>query len=224
MNEMIHITKETNFKYAQTPLFMMEDEKYPTLTATDIYLFTVLLNRYRLSLQNNMKDEKGYYVIYTRKDLCKALRCTEPTLRKSLKRLVDEKLIKDIPMKAKYLANKIYLLMPKSAIYDDDMTPAYQNQDCATYSTTQQDNYTKKHAEEVAQDSCIQNHTEEVAQDNYAQSQGIEEEIKKQICYDELKQDSYAQKYIDTIVAVIKTAMSTKKTTFVLIVSLLIQR
>lgn len=210
MNEMINITNETRLTYAQLPLFLYEDEKYSHLSLIDIHLYTTLFNRYRLSLKNNMRDENGYYVIYTRKDLCKALRCTEPTLRKSLKKLAKENLIEDVPMKLKYLANKIYLYLPKSAIINTENSPTYENQNCATYSTTEQDSYTENKNEIVEQDSCTKNHAKEVVQDSYTHN-NIEQEIKEQICYDELKQDSYAQKYIDTIVDVMKTAMSTKK-------------
>ena len=156
MNEMINITNETRLTYAQLPLFLYEDEKYSHLSLIDIHLYTTLFNRYRLSLKNNMRDENGYYVIYTRKDLCKALRCTEPTLRKSLKKLAKENLIEDVPMKLKYLANKIYLYLPKSAIINTKILLHMKIKIVLHIAQLNRISYTENKNEIVEQDSCTQ--------------------------------------------------------------------
>jgi hypothetical protein len=179
------ITKDTSFKYIQLPTFLF-DEQYSNFNCTDRMLYAVLLDRYRLSLQNNIVDEEGNnYITYLRTDLCGVLGCTEPTLRKSIKNLVLAGLIKDISFKKKYIPNKIYLFMPESSIMGKGCSDEIIEETAEVISPCNTEN-------------CATNST-------------FEQEIKEQIEYDKLAQDKCTQNHLDNIVKVMSMVFTTKK-------------
>lgn len=98
---------ENSFSYAILPLKLIEDEEYKSLSAKEILLYSLLLNRTNISKLNNrtFRDENGYFVFYTNKQITEHLRCSKDSATLALKRLEDTGLIrrdyqkKGLPMK-----------------------------------------------------------------------------------------------------------------------------
>ena len=98
---------ENIFSYAILPLKLIEAEEYKSLSSKEILLYSLLLNRTNISKLNNrtFRDEKGYFVFYTNKQITEHLRCSKDSATLALKRLEHAGLIrreytrKGLPMK-----------------------------------------------------------------------------------------------------------------------------
>ena len=106
--EMIPIEKDTKIKHILIPYFLF-DSRY-SLTKVDTFLYAILFNEYKKSIEREQKDETGYYILIPQNKLLSLLSCTQPTLIKSFERLKNENLI-DNKIVNKF-NNRIYLLPP----------------------------------------------------------------------------------------------------------------
>lgn len=87
-----------NFTFYQTPVAVIEDEEYHSLTPIDYVIYGMLLRRAKLSIQNpdkfTLEDSGEMFFYYKQEDLMEYLRVTRPTISASLKRLEEVNLLK----------------------------------------------------------------------------------------------------------------------------------
>ena len=79
--------------FYQLPKSLFAEEKYQGLSNDAKLLYTMMRDRYRLSIQNNWKDTLGVYIRMTRKAICDLLKRSEPTVRKIIAELREIGLI-----------------------------------------------------------------------------------------------------------------------------------
>lgn len=74
---------------------MLSDEKYKNLTAKELLLYMLLLNRLNLSKRNSkyFHDDKGFFIYYTNRQIANDIRCATSTAVETLKNLEDVGLI-----------------------------------------------------------------------------------------------------------------------------------
>ena len=76
------------------------------------YTFGLILDRWKLSAREDswqkFTDERGTYCVYDRKELAADLGITQPTLRRCLDKLVEEKLI-EVERAERYGAYRYYI-------------------------------------------------------------------------------------------------------------------
>lgn len=107
--KMIPIGNDTRIKHILIPYFLFED-RYSNLKTLDTFLYAILFNEYKKSVEREQKDKTGYYIIIPQGELLSLLSCSQPTLIKSFERLKNEKLIDNKIINK--LNTKIYLLPP----------------------------------------------------------------------------------------------------------------
>ncbi len=96
-------------RFYQMPKFLFEGDLKKGLSNDAKVLYSLLKDRHELSLQNNWVNERNeVYLVYTREDMADMLGCSQPTLRKSLKQLIDSGLMEEERMGLNR-ANRIYL-------------------------------------------------------------------------------------------------------------------
>lgn len=91
MNNRVRYTVEniTNNRFYQMPKFLLEGE-FKELSNDARVLYSLLRDRHELSLSNNWINENNeVYLIFTREDMAKLLGCSQPTLRKAIKQLIE---------------------------------------------------------------------------------------------------------------------------------------
>nr|WP_317360024.1 replication initiator protein A [uncultured Tyzzerella sp.] len=64
-----------NEKFFKFYKFLFEDEKFEKLSIEGKVLYSLMLERYKLSVERERKDENGHYVILRIKEIQKILRC-----------------------------------------------------------------------------------------------------------------------------------------------------
>ena len=85
----------SNSRFFQTPKFLFEGE-FKALSSDAKLLYALLKDKHELSLMNNWRNEKGeIYLIYTRENMAEMLGCSQPTLRKAIKQLIDKGLMEE---------------------------------------------------------------------------------------------------------------------------------
>ena len=94
--------------FYQLPKSLFADEKYQGLSNDAKLLYTMMRDRFRLSIMNNWKDAIGVYIKMTRKAICDLLKRSEPTVRKIIAELIGIGLIKEKRVGLTQ-ANKIYV-------------------------------------------------------------------------------------------------------------------
>jgi hypothetical protein len=86
-----------NFLFLQMPKAFFKDPDFKKLSASAKILYSLLLERTGLSIQNNWHDEEGrVYVIYTIDEIMEDLNCWKDKAIKSMKELKELGLIKTI--------------------------------------------------------------------------------------------------------------------------------
>ena len=95
--------------YTALPLNLIYDEKYKGLSANSILLYSLILNRFKLSSSNEKyQDEKGAFVHYSTPQICEHLRCCRSTAKKAIQELETAKLIES-ELEQSGLPLKIYV-------------------------------------------------------------------------------------------------------------------
>lgn len=97
-----------NNRFYQLPKFLFEGE-FENLSNDARVLYALLKDRHELSLKNNWVNDNGeVYLIYSREDMAKMLKVSQPTLRKIITQLKDVLLIEEERMGLNK-PNRIYL-------------------------------------------------------------------------------------------------------------------
>lgn len=96
------------------PVFLLEFNNLP-LTITDKILYILYFNALDVSFRNEQKDGMGYYATINRKKICDILKVKNNAIRVSIRKMENEKFIKDIVTNYKYIPNKTYLYAPERA-------------------------------------------------------------------------------------------------------------
>lgn len=107
--------------YYQMPKWIFEGE-YKEMTNTERCIYSLLSDRFRLSLKNGWKDETGnVYVIYSSNELAEILNVSTRTIQRCFKTLIKLKLIIteicENSLKKRNIL-KIFLLKPDVDTYD----------------------------------------------------------------------------------------------------------
>ena len=105
--------------FMQFPKWLMTDLEFSKLSNDAKVLYTLLKDRFKLSLKNNWIDEKGrVFVICKRDSMAALLHKSKNTISKTVTELVKYKLIED-KQNGLQKPNYIYLLMPSFANVDE---------------------------------------------------------------------------------------------------------
>lgn len=84
-----------NNRFYQMPKFLLEGE-FKKLSNDARVLYSLLRDRHELSLSNNWVNEKNeVYLIFTREEMAELLGCSQPTLRKGIKQLIEAGLMEE---------------------------------------------------------------------------------------------------------------------------------
>lgn len=96
-------------RFYQMPKFLFDGDLKKGLSNDAKVLYSLLKDRHELSLQNNwVNGNKEVYLVYTREDMADMLGCSQPTLRKSIKQLINLGLMEEERMGLNR-ANRLYL-------------------------------------------------------------------------------------------------------------------
>lgn len=97
--------------YATLPLDLIYNGQYKSMSVYDIMLLTLILNKYRISLENREKfsDENGVYIYYKTEQMQEDLRCS---YSRAIKSVVELENMGFIRRKRQYMCKptKIYVL------------------------------------------------------------------------------------------------------------------
>lgn len=107
----------TKNDFGNSRFFMLYKElfkgKYLKLNNNDRVIYSVLLDRFELSIQNGWVDEEGcIYFYFTQKTLSESCAVSERTVRNSIEQLKDAELIESV-RQGMNLPNRLYLLKPE---------------------------------------------------------------------------------------------------------------
>ena len=108
-----------NLLFLKTPLFLLDNEKYASLTNDERMAYVVINDRFRFSEANGWIDEKGeYYIYFTIEALKKKLHIGKNKAIKVKKHLADIGLIRiehsDFdPLRGQTPPDRFYLLTPE---------------------------------------------------------------------------------------------------------------
>ena len=113
-----NIIDRAKFTFYQIPKLLVHGEKYKDiLTTTDIFAYSILLDRLNVSIKNNWFDENGnIYFVYSNQELVKILNVSKPTAIKIKKNLKNVGLLEE---ERTGRANRLYLLEPVPATVDE---------------------------------------------------------------------------------------------------------
>ena len=95
--EVFFIDNEKNsINFAIFPLEMLDNEKYNSLAAKDLFLYMLLLNRTNISKKNlkHFSDKNGIFVYYSNEQIIKHLKCNKNTVTQILNNLEAAGLIR----------------------------------------------------------------------------------------------------------------------------------
>lgn len=107
---------EYSYRYMAIPTELFENPQYENLSALAKLLYSALLQRASLSLQNHWTDNQGRaYVFFSREKAAEFLHCGEKTATKTFKELRDADLIEEYRQHGLKAANKIYVKLPEKA-------------------------------------------------------------------------------------------------------------
>jgi len=85
-----------NYRFFQMPMFLFEGDLKQGLSSEAKILYSLLIERQNLSLENNWFNENNLvYIIFTREEMADMLSCSLNTLRKALDQLKKFNLIED---------------------------------------------------------------------------------------------------------------------------------
>jgi len=74
--------------FYQLPKPLFSEDKYQELSIEAKLLYSLMRDRYRLSVKNNWRDAMGVFIKMTRKAICGLLKRSEPTVRKIIAELI----------------------------------------------------------------------------------------------------------------------------------------
>lgn len=81
-----------NFLFFKLPKILFTNEQFQTLSTDCKVLYSFMLDRVKLSIQSNWRDEEGrVYIIYTNEEACKWLNKTKKTVSNFMSELDSEK-------------------------------------------------------------------------------------------------------------------------------------
>ena len=119
------------FYYTYLPLNLIYDTNFSGLSLSAILLYSLMLNRQKLSYNNPLfNDSKGTFIFFSNPQIQKALRCNKDTARKVLNELETHSLIRKEYQK-QGLPLKIYVIdvfgMHNNTYKSQNVQPAKQN-------------------------------------------------------------------------------------------------
>lgn len=99
--------KGIRYNFIPIPMILIYDEAYRSMSADAKILYSLILNRMRLSERNHWEDEQGVFVKYSTQEICEDLQCSDRSALKYRKELVDYGLI-DVQVLGQGKESKIY--------------------------------------------------------------------------------------------------------------------
>ena len=99
-----------NQKFLKLYKFLFDDEEFSKLSIEEKVIYSMMLERNNLSIKNNLKDNSGYYIIMTNREIQSILNCGN---QKAVKVLNNLELVNLIQIKKQGL-NKPDLIYLKS--------------------------------------------------------------------------------------------------------------
>lgn len=112
MSKYYTVTDAMEMRFIKTPKVVIESDRYRDLSAATILAYSIMLDRYELSIKNNWVDEKGrIYMIYDREELGHVLRVGRKTASRYIKELEAIGLLEDVRMGLNK-PNRIYMKRP----------------------------------------------------------------------------------------------------------------
>lgn len=107
---------EYSYRYMAIPTELFDNPKYENLSALAKLLYSALLQRTSLSLQNHWVDTLGRaYIFFSRQEASKFLHCGDKTATKTFRELRDADLIEEHRQQGLKAANMIYVKLPEKA-------------------------------------------------------------------------------------------------------------
>ena len=105
--------EEVTLRFYQTPKALFKNPKYKGLSLGPKLMYSILRDRFDMSIKNNWKDEKGYiYLIFSVEELMDLLEMSNKIIIKYKKRLAKYGLIFEKRL-GQGKANRIYILKPE---------------------------------------------------------------------------------------------------------------
>ena len=106
------VTAETNATYYQMPRWLMQYAADKYLCCESVVLYTIMLDRVRMSRANGWQNENGeVYIYFKREQMMQLLNCKKDKLSRVLRELASNNLL-DLEKGGMYHANRLYLRYP----------------------------------------------------------------------------------------------------------------
>ena len=111
------VTAETNATYYQMPRWLMQYAADKDLCCESVVLYTIMLDRVRMSRANGWQNENGeVYIYFKREQMMQLLNCKKDKLSRVLRELVNNNLL-DLEKGGMYHASRLYLRYPDAKEY-----------------------------------------------------------------------------------------------------------
>lgn len=111
------VTAETNATYYQMPRWLMQYAADKYLCCESVVLYTIMLDRVRMSRANGWQNENGeVYIYFKREQMMQLLNCKKDKLSRVLRELASNNLL-DLEKGGMYHANRLYLRYPDAQEY-----------------------------------------------------------------------------------------------------------
>ena len=111
------VTAETNATYYQMPRWLMQYAADKYLCCESVVLYTIMLDRVRMSRANGWQNENGeVYIYFKREQMMQLLNCKKDKLSRVLRELVNNNLL-DLEKGGMYHASRLYLRYPDAKEY-----------------------------------------------------------------------------------------------------------
>lgn len=101
-----------SYRFTRLPNALLENEKYTDLADGAKLLYAILANRLGLSAKNGLRDEQGVYVFCTNKEICDSLRWSHQKATAMLRELERVGLIRRVK-RGQGKADRIYVEKPE---------------------------------------------------------------------------------------------------------------
>lgn len=121
--------------FYQLPKSLFEAEQYQGLSNDAKLLYSLMRDRYRLSVMNNWQDALGVFIKMARKTICDLLKRSEPTVRKIIAELIQVGLIIEKRMGLTQ-CNRIYVQLLEGEKENDSQSCPPKNNDSAKKPTS----------------------------------------------------------------------------------------
>lgn len=114
-NNYITQKMEYNFNYINLPTELFTNPNYSKLSSNAKLLYSLLLNRTKISIKNHFTNKQGHvFIFFTREETATVLNCSKVTATAIFKELVNADLIEEKTQKGKK-ANIILVKLPLSS-------------------------------------------------------------------------------------------------------------